>query len=147
MSSRHLFLLAASFALAACASPGGGYVTSHPELTPAQRRIFATGKIPAGEDVAGLTREQVRIAMGADPTTFDKFNGDDAWVYVRKKAVARNPHDPGDDTGREANSSMNSTRSFTDSEGFGPRMDVDEKTTIYFHGDRATRAQITEEKP
>jgi hypothetical protein len=146
MHLRFHLLAATALALAACANPGSGYASRHPELTPAQRRIFQTARIPQGDDVAGLTREQVKIAMGGDPATFDKSNGDDVWIYVRKKAVARDGGS-GDDVGREPNSSMNSTSSFTDAEGFGPRMDIDEKTSVFFHGDRATRAQVTEERP
>jgi len=132
-------------ALTGCVSQGQSYASKHPELSPAQRQILVSGKIPSGDAVAGLTRAQVKLAMGGDPATFDKINGEDAWVYVHKKAVAR---DASEDAGHAApSSSFDSNRSFTEAENFGPRTDVDVKTTIFFQGDRATHTQTTEEKP
>ena len=124
------------------ANPASSYASKHPELSPAQRQILTTGKIPNGDEVAGMTREQVKMAMGREPDTFDKINGEDAWVYVQKKAVARKPTE---DVGHTPSSSFNGAQSFTEAEGFGPRVDVDVKTTVFFVGDRATRALSTEE--
>ncbi len=139
---RPVLLLAAVLSLAACANPGKGYADRHPELTPAQRRIFNTARIPSGDDVAGLTREQIKIAMGGDPTTYDKADGGDVWIYSRRKSQARDLEAPL----REPNSSIDPTRSFTDTAAFDAHGDVLEKTSVFFSGDRATHARVTEEK-
>jgi len=139
---RFALLLAAVLSLAACANPGKGYADRHPELTPVQRRIFTTARIPSGEDVAGLTREQVKIAMGGDPTTYDKADGSDVWIYARRKSVGRDLDAPL----RQPNSALDSTRSFTDTAAFDAHGDVMEKTSVFFQGDRATHARVIEEK-
>ena len=77
--------------LSGCASEAQSYARAHPELTPAQRRMMNTGKIPDGTAVPGLTKTQVHLIMGGDPTTFDKADDLDMWVYSHKKAVAMNP--------------------------------------------------------
>ncbi len=91
-----------------------------------------------------MTREQVKLAMGRDPSTFDKLNGEDVWVYSRKKMVGNSSFDGGS---RGGSSRMENDHSFSQTEDLGPRMDVEVKTSIYFHGDRATHAQITEDRP
>ena len=139
---RLFLLLAAALTLAACTTTAQRYAAGQPGLTPAQRRIFQTGRIPAGEDVAGLTRAQIRIAMGRDPSTYDQSDDGDVWIYTRKVSLGR----PLDAPGREPNSSMQSTTSFTDTAAYDEHGDVDEKTAITFQGDRAIRARITEEK-
>lgn len=135
-------LLASALLLGACANPGSSYASKHPELPAAHRQILLRGKIPSGDAVAGMTRAQVKLAMGSDPTTFDKINGEDAWIYVRKKAVGRESFE---DLSRSGSSSMENTHSFTESTDFSPRVDIDLKTTIYFQGDRATHAESTGE--
>ena len=138
-----LILLAAVASLAGCANPGSSYAAKHPELSPAHRQILLRAKIPSGDAVAGMTREQVKLAMGSDPTTFDKIGAEDVWIYVRKKGVGRGSFDDE----RSGSSSMGSSLSFTESADFSPRVDVDLKTTIFFQGDRATHAQTTDENP
>lgn len=134
-----LFLsLAATAGLAGCANPGSSYAAQHPDLPPAHRQILHRGKIPNGEAVAGMTRSQVKLAMGGDPTTFDKIDGEDVWIYVRKHGVGRESFE---DLGRSGSASMENTHSFTDSNDFSPRVDVEMKTTVFFKGDRATHAQ------
>lgn len=144
MMLRLSVLLLALASLAGCANPGQTYAKSHPELPAAHRQILARGKIPTGEAVAGMTRAQVKLAMGGDPTTFDKIDGQDVWVYVRKRGVGRESFE---DLGSSGRASMENTHSFTESNDFSPRVDVELKTTIFFQGDRATHAQSADENP
>ena len=140
-----LFSGLASVALfAGCVNPAKSYASKHPELTPAQRLIFTRGSIPSGDAVAGLSREQVKIAMGGDPVTYDKINGEDVWVYAHKKMVGNPSFDGGE---RPGNSRMETDHSFSRTEDLGPRTDVDVKTSIFFQGDRATHALESEERP
>lgn len=127
-----------------CANQGQSYVRAHPELSPAHRQIFAKGQIPSGDAVAGMTREQVKLAMGRDPATFDKLNGEDVWVYSRKKMVGNSSFDGGS---RGGNARMETDHSFSQTEDLGPRIDVEVKTSVFFQGDRATHALVTEERP
>ncbi len=122
---------------AACANQGQSYASKHPELPPAQRRFLETGNVPGGDAIAGMTRTQVKLAMGRDPDTFDKINGEDAWIYVRKTSVGKNTPD---DFDHGDPSPMGSTRSFTETPSFGGSTDVQTTTTIFFQGDRATHA-------
>ena len=141
----HFLVLAlAAATLTGCANPGNSYAAQHPELPAAHRQILLRGKIPSGDAVAGMTRAQVKIAMGGDPTTFDKINGEDAWIYARKKGVGRESFD---DLGRSGSATLENTHSFTQGNDFSPRVDVELKTTVFFQGDRATHAQSMEENP
>jgi hypothetical protein len=135
-------LVAMATGLAGCANPGKSYADRYPELPAAHREILARGKIPSGDAVAGLTREQVKLAMGGDPTTFDKIGNEDAWIYIRKKAVGVEEFE---EFSRTGSSRMESTHSYTQSSDFAPRVDVELKTTVFFKGDRATRALNTGE--
>lgn len=143
-SHRLLIIFAAAGWLTACANPGASYAAKHPELTPAQRQILARGKIPSGDAVAGMTREQVKIAMGGDPTTFDKVGDEDVWIYAHKKAVGQESFE---ELNQSGSARMESTHSFTQAGHFAPRVDVEVKTSIFFQGDRATHAQSMEDKP
>ena len=144
MTLRHLALLAAAACLAGCANPGGSYAAKHPDLPAAHRQILLSGKIPSGDAVADMTREQVKLAMGGDPTTFDKIGNEDVWIYARKKAVGTGSLDDRDYSG---GSKREGTQSFTQSNDFAPRVDVEVRTSIFFQGDRATRALNSEERP
>jgi len=131
--------------LAACTNEGQTYAKNHPELTPAQRRIMATGQIPDGTAVAGLTRDQIRIAMGSDPATFDRVGDEDAWVFSHKKAIAKNP----EFANAPSDSVLDRSHGYseTDTDQNAPRVDVDVKTTVFFNGNIATHAHTSEEKP
>jgi outer membrane protein assembly factor BamE (lipoprotein component of BamABCDE complex) len=136
--------VAALCLLAACTNEGQIYAKKHPELNPVQRRILATGIIPDGAAVAGLTRDQIRMAMGTDPYTFDRVGDEDTWVFSHKKAVARDPvfaNSPAD-------SVLDKAHGYTETETDQntPRVDVDVKTTVYFEGNIATHAHTIEEK-
>src|SRR5580704_15762741 len=80
-----LLLATVACALAGCATPSQTYAKQHPELPAAQLQILKTGKIPDGTAVAGMTQEQVKLAMGIEPAQYTKIDGLDAWVYVQKK--------------------------------------------------------------
>jgi outer membrane protein assembly factor BamE (lipoprotein component of BamABCDE complex) len=130
--------------LQGCASPASTYAGKHPELSAEQRKILTTGKIPAGGEVAGMTREQVRLAMGSDPAQFTKIEGNDAWVYVREK-------DPG---AVQLGGFADTHPSGAGSGAYGSQVpDFPEpgtekrnvRTTILFQGDRAIRAEVSEE--
>ncbi len=141
---RHFAVLLSLGVLTSCANQGQSYLKAHPELSPAHRQIFVRGEIPSGDAVAGLTREQIKLAMGRDPATFDKANGEDVWVYSRKQMVGNSSFDG---NARGGSARMENDHSFSPTEDLGPRMDVEVKTSIYFQGDRATHAQVTEERP
>jgi hypothetical protein len=128
--------------LASCTTPGQAYVRKHPELPAAHRQILASGKIPSGDAVAGLTHDEVRLAMNGAPATFDKINGEEAWIYLRKNTL---PPDSIEAPRTPAGSSLNTHDAFS---APAPGLDVDGmvKTTIFFQGDRATHADISQEK-
>jgi outer membrane protein assembly factor BamE (lipoprotein component of BamABCDE complex) len=65
--------------------PGVKYAKQHPELTPQQRTIFTEKKVTDINAVAGLTKEQIRIALG-EPTQFDHQEGSEVWIYVRRNS-------------------------------------------------------------
>jgi outer membrane protein assembly factor BamE (lipoprotein component of BamABCDE complex) len=137
-----LFLLASL--CAGCANPAHTYANKHPELPAAHREILHNGRIPSGTACAGMTQEQVRLAMGGFPTSQDRIGGEEAWIYSRKKLVATEFTGIEDPSARS--SSMKSDASGT-ADNVGRQTDALVKTTIFFNGDRATHAQITEEQP
>jgi len=100
-----------------------------------------TGTIPGGIAVEGMTREQIRLAAG-NPARFDKFSGQDVWIYVHQKFADISPaNDPSSKYG----TGSNNQRNFTETANLGPRPSINEVTTIFFNGDKATHAQITQE--
>lgn len=135
---RTFTLAAAALILAACANPGAGYASKHPELSAAHRQILARGEISSGDAVAGMTREQVKLALG-EPTSYDKIDGEDVWVYARKTSAGREDFD---DLERSGSGTMDQTRSFTQRADFSPHADVEKRTMVFFTGDRATHAQF-----
>ena len=129
--------------LSGCSTPGSQYAKAHPELSVAHRQIFVTGEIPGGLAVEGMTKEQIRLAVG-NPARFEKYNGQDVWVYVRQRFVDINPNaDPSSTYG----SAPNSQRNFTETANLGARPSINEMTKIFFNGDQATHAQISRERP
>ena len=140
---RHsLFVI--SLLLAACTNEGQIYAKKHPELSPAHRSIMASGRIPDGTAVAGLTRDQIRIAMGTDPYTIDREGNEDVWVFSHKKAVSANL----ENADARADATLDKAHGYTETERdqTAPRVDVDVKTSVYFDGNIATRARTVEEK-
>lgn len=140
MILRSLTLLALTI-LASCAGPAGDYAKQHPQLPPAHRDFLRTGKVPAGDAVAGMTHEEVKLAMRGFPDAYDKIDGQEAWVYTRKKTVPT--------TERDANATMGSNgrpEAFAQSDNLGPGTDVMVKTTILFQGNVATQAETVEQR-
>ena len=142
-----LFLIAA--ALSGCATPGQTYAGRHPELSAEQRKIFLTGKIANGDAVAGLTREQVRLIMGRDPSQFTKLNGEDAWVWVREGLPMVGPAEEqmGAELGGVGRDSGGGGASRYGTEVSGNSATTEARpgrTTVYFQGNRATRAVVSD---
>jgi outer membrane protein assembly factor BamE (lipoprotein component of BamABCDE complex) len=142
MKAARLLAILAVSCLSGCSTPGSQYARAHPELSPEHREILVTGKVPGGLAVDGMTKEQLRIAVG-NPTKVESFNGQDAWVYVQQRFLEVSPRD---DPGSQFGSGANSQRNFTETANLGPRPSVTEVTTIFFHGDRATHTQISHER-
>jgi hypothetical protein len=136
--------------LAGCANPGMNYADAHPNLSPEHRRIMLTGKIPDGADVAGLTKEEIRLAEGADPDQFTKVDGMDAWVYIRQHSRNVSANDLAGHEGRGGGEHGGSSWGNHEPEpGNTAEMETEKgslTTTIIFQGDRAIRAQVSREK-
>jgi hypothetical protein len=144
--------LAALGLLAGCVSAGQAYVKKHAELSPEHRKMILTGKVPAGEAVAGMTKEEVRLAMGKDPAQFTTIDGVYAWVYANEKGTENKPegHHRGGGKGGGGGHGGKSSKSpdetanqsqgeSSEQSGHGPM-----QTTIFFNGDRATKVVRTE---
>lgn len=126
--------------LAACASTAQTYAKQHPELPAAHAEILNTGKVPDGTAIAGMTREQVTLALG-EPTQYTKVDGHDAWVYVRRRLGTNGisaANDPAFD-----HRDVRSQHSIAEAEGsHAPEDQQPVKTTVHFDGDKATRAEV-----
>jgi hypothetical protein len=149
-----LLVLATLCTLSGCANLAHSYASNHAELSPEHRKILMTGKIPDGTAVAGMTREEVRLAMKKDPNQFTKINGLDAWVYANEKGHSPDlaeeqghNHEGGSGTGSGSNW-FNHEPGHTSSDALGEIADqANLSTTIIFQGDRAIRADVTREQP
>lgn len=140
MTSLRLLLLA-GMAVAGCTTPRQTYVSQHPGMPPAHRQIMTSGKIPEGNTVAGLTRDEIRLVMGGPPAVFDRVDGQETWAYLKKSSASV------DSTPTDADASGRSRSSDLQVKVADPDLNVMMRTTIFFQGDRATRAEITQEKP
>jgi hypothetical protein len=165
-------LLIVTCFLAACANPARTYVGQHPGLSPEHRKIMLAGKVPDGNAVAGMTKEEVRLAMGADPDQFTKIDGQDAWVYLyytgggasvsendRHHSHHRSQPESGDNSGNSGNGAGSNSSSGSDFSFSPPSTNTSDQpspnaslaskrhlspiTTIFFNGDHAVRAEIT----
>ncbi len=141
---KHFFLFAAAviFTIAGCATPGANYVKAHPELSAMHKQILTTGKIPGGAAAAGLTMEQVKLAVG-NPSQREQISGGEAWTYVHERFLDISPRD---DAGAAYGSGANGQRNFTETANLGPRPSVVEKARVFFRGDRVTQVQLTREQ-
>ncbi len=104
-----------------------------------------TGKIPDGDAVAGMTREQIQIAMGREPAQYTKIDGHDAWVYVRKVLTPATPMEPigaagGGGGGMGGSSGTGGGRNPGGGDG-APATPDQYRTTVVFEGDVATHAE------
>lgn len=140
---KHLCLVAviAVGGFTGCATPGATYAKAHPELSPIHRQIITTGRIPGGATAAGMTMEQVKVAVG-NPTQREQLNGGEVWLYVYERFL---DIDPRDAASTAFSSGPNSQRNFTETANLGPRPSVVEKARVFFHGDRVTQVQLTRE--
>lgn len=133
--------------LAGCVSLRAAYVKAHPELSTAHRDILLVGKVPEGDAAAGMTKEQVRLAMGSDPAQFTTVDGVDAWVYFTErggdKASPEKPAHSGKGSahsgGKFADQAKSDATTSSGTESGGGKTE----TTIFFNGDRATRVSVT----
>lgn len=132
-------LLAMTCVLTGCTSPGQAYAKRHSELSAAQVQIMNTGKVPDGTAVAGMTREAVQLALG-EPMQYTKVDGHDAWVYVQKRLSTYGINSANDATFDHRD--LRSQHSLAEGENHAPQDQSMTKTTIYFDGDRATRADV-----
>lgn len=135
------FVFAICCAFAGCASPGQAYVKQHPELPQQHQKILSTGKIPDGDAIAGMTREQIQLAMGSvEPSQYLKVDGQDAWVYVHKKLGPMGISSANDATFDHRDN--RSRHSLAEGESHSEQDQVQTKTTVYFNGGKATRAEV-----
>ena len=136
-----LLLLTATICLfSACGTPGQAYVKQHPDLPKEHKQILLTGKIPDGDAVAGMSREEIQLVMGPDVTQYTKVDGHDAWVYVKRKLGSESL------TMTTSDFSHNDSRnrdSSNDGASHSPDAQPQVKTTIIFDGNIATHAEVT----
>ncbi|MDR3403956.1 MAG: hypothetical protein P4L99_15775 [Chthoniobacter sp.] len=135
-----LLVLAAALSFAGCASPGQTYASQHPELPAKQLEILKTGKIPDGDAVAGMTREQIQLTMKVEPAQYTKVDGQDAWVYVTKRLSTSNLTMANDATFDHQDN--RSRHSLAEGESHAPGDQPLVKTTVYFQGNVATKADV-----
>ena len=134
-------LLVVSALLAAgCTSPRQDYVSQHPELTAEHRKIMLSGQLTDHAPVAGMTRDQIQLAMGVEPAQYTKVDGQDAWVYVTKKLSPMNLSDANDATFNHQDN--RSRHSLAEGESHAPSDQPTVKTTVYFQGNVATKADV-----
>jgi hypothetical protein len=136
-----LLVLAAALSFAGCASPGQTYAQQHPELPAKQLEILKTGKIPDGDAVAGMTREQIQLTMKVEPAQYTKVDGQDAWVYVTKKLSTSNISAEANDAAFNHQDNR-SRHSLAEGENHAPGDQPTVKTTVYFQGNVATKADV-----
>lgn len=141
-TSALLLALALVLCLPGCATQRQTYLNQHPELSGEHRKLIEAGKLVDRDPVAGMTREQIRLTMGTDPLQVTKINGEDAWVWVKPKRdslpMMSETHHSGS-TGTGSFSNMPRT------EDPIPKARYVVRTTVFFHGDTATRVDVTEE--
>jgi hypothetical protein len=95
--------------------------------------------VPDGDAIAGMTRDQVQIAMGVEPAQYTKVDGHDAWVYVRKNLVATPL--TADSTPQIDRQENRNKGSMLDTPNQVPQNQEQTKTTVYFEGNVATHAE------
>lgn len=137
-----LFLLAAVCVLQGCTTPRQAYLNQHPELSAEHRKVIEAGTLADRDPVAGMTREQIRMTMGKDPWQVTKINGEDAWVWVKPK---RDEHTMISETSRSGSPGMGSFANQPKTDDPMPKATRIIRTTVLFHGDVATRVDVTEE--
>jgi len=147
------FLFLPVFAVAllvgGCSTPRSAYVSQHPELPPAHRRILLSGTIKYGDPVEGMTKEEIGLTMGKPPTKTETAEGEDVWTWVRVKEQAGRA-DPWDATSSDsvdagASQASQAAPGARRKSGMAAPKGREIKTTVFFHGDIANRVQIDED--
>ena len=133
--------MSAVLCLPGCSTPGAAYAREHPELSPVHRQILVTGRIPGGVAAEGMTKEQVKAAVG-NPRQREPVDGGEVWIFMHERSLDVSPRD---DAGVAFGSGPDRQRNFTETASLGPRPAVIEKARVFFRGDRVAQVQITQE--
>jgi len=136
-------VLLTAFLYSGCETPGAAYVKQHPELTPQQRQIFIDKKVADVKAVAGLTKAQIRVALG-EPTQFDTIEGDDVWIYIQSKSGGSGPASQLPNSGQQAAGAE--LGGMAPAQGSSGTNTGAMRTTIFFDGDQAIRATVAYEQ-
>jgi hypothetical protein len=126
--------------LCGCETPRQTYVKQHPELSPQFRKIILAGRIKFNDQIAGMTRDQVRLVMGSDPDQFDAVNGEDTWTWFKSKiprisgSSAADTGDPARESGAGKRGKFLGDSTASDTKAI--------KTTVYFKGNLATHVEV-----
>ena len=142
LASISVFVGLALLGLAGCATPQQTYLQQHPQLSPDHRKIIAAGRLVDRDPVAGLTREEIRLTMGVDPTQITSINGEDAWVWIKHKGDSLTLLGETNRSGSSGSGTFGSLPRGTDPE---PKPRVLVRTIVFFQGNLATRVDVTEE--
>lgn len=126
--------------LSGCATERQIYVNNHPELSADAKKIILAGKIKFGDKVAGMTKEQVRAAMGSDPDQFDSVNGEEAWVWLKAKIGRADEPNPSATLAKDGGAGGGEKRHFSEP---GEDDTATTKVTIYFQGNVATHFNVS----
>ncbi len=138
-----LLALAAASLFTGCTTPRQDYMAQHPELKPEHRKIMAAGVFKDNDPVAGMTRDAVRLTMGTDPAQVTTINGEDAWIWVKKKGDSLTMIDESNHSGGSGSGTFSGLPPDNGDDPKKKRSIV--RTTVFFRGDLATRVDVTEE--
>lgn len=138
-----VLLVAATGFLPGCTTPRQAYLNQHPDLSAEHRKLISAGTLADRDPVAGMTREQIRLTMGKDPWQVTKIDGEDAWVWVKPK---REELTIMSETSRSGSPGMGSFANQPKTDDPIPKARFIIRTTVFFHGDVATRVDVTEER-
>jgi len=127
----------------ACSSPRQDYVSQHPDLPSEHRRIMLAGKISYSDPVVGMTKDEIRLTMGTDPAKIEFSDGEELWIWTKDKISGQTVMR--DATSAESVDAVNQAKHRSASGGMSAPEKRIVKTTVFFHGDRANRAQIDED--
>jgi hypothetical protein len=103
---------------------------------------MAAGTLKDRDPVAGMTRDAIRLTMGTDPSQMTTINGEDAWIWIKKKGDSLTLMDESNHSGGPGAGSFSGMAS---DEGRAPKKRAIVRTTVFFRGDLATRVDVTEE--
>ncbi len=138
-----LLALAVAGLSTGCTTPRQDYMAGHPELKPEHRKIMVAGAFKDHDPVAGMTRDAVRLTMGTDPAQMTTVNGEDAWIWIKKKGDSLTMLDAPNHTGGPGAGTFSGLPA---DNGEEPKKRFIVRTTVFFRGDTATRVDVTEER-